>query len=94
MRNQAHPRERKSWEVSGLQGAKCIAGSGISLEAIEGGRETIPDRNEQLEVRGAEARLNGVQIVDQAREKSEERFLLECLSLLLVHIGQHKDKNG
>lgn len=64
MRNQAHPRERKPREVSGLQRAECIAGSGIRLEAFKDGRETVPDRNEQLEVCRAEARLNSVQIVD------------------------------
>ena len=64
MRNQAHPRERESREVGGLQRAECIAGSGVRLEALEGGRETVPDRNEQLEVCRAEARLNSVQIVD------------------------------
>jgi hypothetical protein len=46
MRNQAHPRERKSWEVRGLQRAECIAESGIRLGCFKGGRETVPDRNE------------------------------------------------
>lgn len=35
-----------------------------------------------------------MQVVDQTREKSEKRLLLERQALLLVQIGQNKHKNG
>jgi len=96
MGNQAHPGECEPGEVSGLQGAERVTDSGISSKVISMVMccATVPDRKEQLEVCRAEARLNRMQIVDQAGEKPEEWFLLECLALLLVHIGKHKDEDG
>lgn len=55
--------------------------------------QSIPDAEKQLEVRSAQVYLHGVQIVDEAREKSEERFLLEANSLFLVEIGNDEDEN-
>jgi hypothetical protein len=34
-----------------------------------------------------------MQIIDEAREKSEEGFLLEIRALFLVKIGKHKDED-
>ena len=34
-----------------------------------------------------------MQVIDKTREETEERLLLEILSLLLVQTRQHKDKD-
>ena len=34
-----------------------------------------------------------MQIIDKAGEEPEERFLLEHNPLVLVHVGQHEDKD-
>lgn len=56
--------------------------------------EHLPDSQQELEVRGAEAALDRVEIVQQAGEEPEERLLLEGGALLFMHVRKDEHEDG
>ena len=60
----------------------------MSQECIVSEGKDIPDGEQKREVHVAQARLNGMEVIEEAREEAEERLLLKIDPLLLVHVRE------